>query len=79
MRGACASAVTTTREATFSFEVPYLSVERPEPPVETIPPTDGLEAGSGPKSSPCGASCAASSSFLTPGCTTACIAQHSIA
>jgi hypothetical protein len=42
------SAVTTSRLITFSAVVPYISVESPLPRVDAIPPSEGLEAGSGP-------------------------------
>jgi hypothetical protein len=58
-------------DRTFSLLVPYFSVLMPLPPVLAIPPMEGFDDGSGPKSKPSGSRNLFSSFFSTPAPTTA--------
>mmetsp|Transcript_2468 Transcript_2468/g.7916 ORF Transcript_2468/g.7916 Transcript_2468/m.7916 type:complete len:216 (-) Transcript_2468:183-830(-) len=63
--------VTTFMLTIFSFDVPYLSVDNPLPPVLAIPPTLGFEDGSGPNINPYGSKNVFNSFFNTPAPTVA--------
>ena len=63
--------VTTFMLTIFSFDVPYFSVDKPEPPVLAIPPMLGFDDGSGPKINPCGSKNAFNSFFNAPAPTVA--------
>mmetsp|Transcript_2234 Transcript_2234/g.5485 ORF Transcript_2234/g.5485 Transcript_2234/m.5485 type:complete len:220 (-) Transcript_2234:70-729(-) len=73
VRTSLPSGVTTRSDTTFSAVVPYMRVDSPDPRVLAIPPTEGFDAGSGPKSMPCSASSSFSSDFFNPGPTWHCI------
>mmetsp|Transcript_13568 Transcript_13568/g.44872 ORF Transcript_13568/g.44872 Transcript_13568/m.44872 type:complete len:309 (-) Transcript_13568:1930-2856(-) len=65
------SQVTTRMLTIFSLEVPYRSVLMPLPPVDAMPPIDGLLDGSGPNKTPNGVRNLSSWFFSTPAPTVA--------
>mmetsp|Transcript_33961 Transcript_33961/g.72052 ORF Transcript_33961/g.72052 Transcript_33961/m.72052 type:complete len:480 (-) Transcript_33961:119-1558(-) len=58
---------TICSDTKFSRDVPYFKVDRPDPLVAAIPPTEGFEDGSGPNSRPCFSSMLFTSTLNQPG------------